>query len=112
MMPATHHTAAMPVEPNASEANTLEIERLVEMRLAERAQAEAVRWRFRLIVAEAIVLALAAGAAGAAMKQAPVLVLRGALLVGVGSLVTGVLAIAGAKAATRLVDRLRRRKQP
>jgi hypothetical protein len=87
------------------------IDQYIEARVAERARAQAARWRFHLVAAESVVLAMAVLIAGAVLGQPPMMVLRGALFVGLGSLVTGGLAIVVASAISRLSSRMRARSR-
>lgn len=83
------------------------IEQFIEARVAERARQEAVRWRLRLVVMETGVMALLVLAAGFALGQKPEMVLRGAALVGLGCLATGLLLVALSAGAARLLSRIR-----
>jgi len=85
-----------------------ELERMIEARVALRAEADAVRWRFRLIVLETIMMAVLIAAAGVALDQKPVLVFRAALLVGATCFASGVLLIGLSGASGWLLSRLRR----
>lgn len=84
------------------------IDQYIETLVAERAQREAVRWRFRLVVIETAMMALLVLAAGYALGQKTETVLRGAVLVGLGCLGTGVLLIGLSAATARLLSRFRR----
>ena len=86
------------------------IDRYIEARVAQLAQREAVRWRFRLVAIEAAMMALLVVAAGFALGQRPDQVLRGAVLVGLGCLVTGLLLIALSAATARLLSTIRKRR--
>jgi len=70
-----------------------EIERIIEARVAIRAEAAALRWRFRLILIETGLMAALVLAAGLALKQPTIAVLRGAAIVGAACLASGVLLI-------------------
>ncbi|CCW16550.1 hypothetical protein EBBID32_8860 [Sphingobium indicum BiD32] len=70
-----------------------ELERMIEARVAIRAEAAALRWRFRLILIESTLMAGLVLAAGFALHQPSALVLRGAATVGVACLVSGLLLI-------------------
>lgn len=84
------------------------IDRIIEARVAERAQREAIRWRFRLVLIETVMMAALVLIAGLVLGQNPSLVLRGAALVGAGCLVTGGILIALSAAGARLLSRLHR----
>lgn len=85
-----------------------QIERIIEARVAMRAEAEAMRWRFRLILIESPVMATLVLAAGFALGQPSALVFRGAFLVGLASLASGMLLILLSGIACNALDRLRR----
>ncbi|AMK25830.1 hypothetical protein [Sphingobium sp. TKS] len=70
-----------------------EIERIIEARVAIRAEAEAIRWRFRLMVIETILLTSLVIVTGLMLHQPPMLIARGAVLIGVTCLSTGLLLI-------------------
>jgi len=54
-----------------------DLESYVEARVAVRAEADALRWRFRLVVIESVMLASLVLAAGVVLNQPIGLVLRG-----------------------------------
>lgn len=85
-----------------------EIERIIEARVALRAQGEAVRWRLRLVVIEAVLMALLVIVLGLALQQPSELVVRGALIVGLGCFATGLLMIALSAAVGLVLARIRR----
>lgn len=80
----------------------------IEARVATRAEADALRWRFRLIIVESVMMATLVLAAGFALYQPAGMVVRGAALVGAGCFLTGLLLIALTGAASRLMARWRR----
>ncbi|MBV1686387.1 hypothetical protein KRR38_01540 [Novosphingobium sp. G106] len=86
------------------------IDQYIEARVAERAQSEAARWRFRLVLIETVILALLVLIAGFVLGQKPELVLRGAAIVAAGCLVTGALLTALSAASARLLSRIRQRR--
>lgn len=88
-----------------------EIERIIEARVAIRAEVEALRWRFRLILVESVMMATLVLAAGFTLGQPMPLVLRGAFLVGLACLTSGMLLIALSGIACNLMGRLRRRRR-
>lgn len=85
-----------------------EIERIIEARVAIRAEAAALRWRFRLIVIETVLMASLVLAAGITLKQPAELVLRGAIIVGGACLASGLLLIGLSGLTGRLIARYRR----
>lgn len=85
-----------------------ELERIIEARVALRAEADAVRWRFRLIVIETTMMAMLIAAAGIALDQKPILIFRAALLVGATCFASGVLLIGLSGASGWLLSRFRR----
>lgn len=85
-----------------------DLEAYIEARVAARAEADALRWRFRLVIIESVMLASLVLAAGVVLDQPIGLVLRGAGVVGAGCFVTGLILIGLTGAAGRLITRLRR----
>ncbi|OYW89260.1 MAG: hypothetical protein B7Z20_00445 [Sphingobium sp. 32-64-5] len=85
-----------------------DLEAYIEARVAARAEADALRWRFRLVVIESVMLASLVLAAGVVLDQPMGLVLRGAGIVGAGCFVTGLILIGLTGAAGRLIARFRR----
>ncbi|WP_336963886.1 hypothetical protein [Sphingobium aquiterrae] len=85
-----------------------DLERIVEARVAARAEADALRWRFRLVIIESVMIATLVLAAGVVLEQPTGLVLRGAAMVGGGCFLTGLLLIGLTGATSRLLARLRR----
>ena len=85
-----------------------EIERIIEARVAIRSEAAALRWRFRLILIETVLMASLVLAAGLVLHQPTGMVLRGALIVGAACLVSGLLLIALAAFSGHLIARYRR----
>lgn len=78
------------------------LERMIEARVAIRAEADAIRWRLRLILIETFMMTSLVVAAGLALDQPKGLVMRGAAVVGAGCLLTGALLI-GLSAVTGLL---------
>jgi hypothetical protein len=87
-----------------------DLEHRIEVRAAELAQDQAVRWRFRLVVIETTMLTALVIAAGIALEQPTGMVLRGAAVIGVSCFLTGALLIALTGAANRLLAKVMRRK--
>jgi len=83
-------------------------ERLIEARAAIRAEHEAVRWRFRLILIETVMIASTVLAAGIALDQPTTLVVRGALIVGAGCFLSGTFLIGLSGITGLLLSRYRR----
>lgn len=88
-----------------------EIERIIEARVAIRAETEAIRWRFRLIFVESLMMAALAIGAGFTLGQPTVLVMRGAFLVGIACFASGMLLIVLSGVTCNVLDRLRRRRR-
>ncbi len=86
-----------------------ELERIIEERVAERAEAQAFIWRFRLIVIESFMLATLMLAAGLALELPATKVVFGAGVAGGCCLLTGVALIALTNATSRLLAKLRRK---
>lgn len=87
-----------------------EFERMVEARVALRAEVDALRWRFRLVVIETLMMTMLVAAVGAVLGQPVTLVTQAAALVGATCFVSGLLLIALSRAASRLMLRFRRRQ--
>jgi hypothetical protein len=85
-----------------------EIERIIEARVAIRAEAQAIRWRFRLIFVESLMMAALVLAAGFTLGQPTPLVMRGAFLVGIACFTSGMLLIVLSGVTCNVLDRLRR----
>lgn len=85
-----------------------DLEALIEARVTARAEADALRWRFRLVIIESVLMTVLVLAAGFALAQPAGMVVRGALIIGASCLVTGLLLIALTGAASRLIARMRR----
>lgn len=84
------------------------LEAEVERRVAARSQSDAFLWRFRLIMAETIMMGMLVAVAGLALHQAPLLVARAALLVSASCLATGMLLLWLSSVWLRLIARLRK----
>lgn len=87
-----------------------EIERIIEARVAIRAETAALRWRFRLILIETVLLACLMLAAGLVLDRPTGMVLRATAMVSAACLVGGLLLIALSALTGRLVARIRRRR--
>lgn len=87
-----------------------DLERVIEMRVTDRCEAESFRWRFRLVAIETIVLAALVAGAGLTLEQPTSLVVRAALLIGGSCFATGVLLIGLSALGSRLWVRLHRRR--
>jgi len=85
-----------------------DLETVIEARVAARAEADALRWRFRLIIVESVMMTALVLAAGVALDQPTGMVARGAAVIGASCFVTGLLMIALTGAASRLMIRWRR----
>lgn len=85
-----------------------DLEAIVAARVAARAEADALRWRFRLIIIESVMMTTLVIAAGIALDQPTGMVVRGALVIGVSCFLTGLLLIGLTGAASRLMARWRR----
>ncbi len=86
-----------------------ELDRLIEARAAEMAEAQAVIWRARLIVIESFTLAALLLAAGLALDLPTEKVVFGAGVAGGGCLLAGVALIALTDAVSRLLTKFRRK---
>lgn len=86
-----------------------ELERMIEARVTIRAENEALRWRFRLVIIESVMISSLVLAAGFVLDQPTGMVLRGAALVGAGCFLTGLILIGLTGATSRVLARWRRR---
>ncbi|CUS45109.1 hypothetical protein F1640_03575 [Novosphingobium sp. NBM11] len=78
-----------------------QLERMIEARVAIRAEAAAIRWRFRLMVIEAAMMMSLVLVAGFALNQPHAMVVRSALIVGAACFASGVMLV-GLSGATGL----------
>lgn len=78
------------------------LERMIEARVAIRAENAAIRWRLRLVLIETVMLGGLVLGAGLALQQPTRLVVRSALLVSAGCLASGLLLV-GLSGITSLV---------
>lgn len=88
------------------------IERIVEQRIAERFEAESFQWRFRLVMIETAIMGILVLVAGLFLKQPPMLVLRGALMIAASCLATGLLLLSLSAGTARMIARLRLGRRP
>lgn len=86
-----------------------ELERIIEARVAERAEAQAINWRFRLVIIETVMIASLVLAAGIALDLPLSKTLTGAATVGLGCFLTGLMLIGLTGAASRLLAKFRRK---
>lgn len=86
-----------------------ELEAIIAARVAERAEADALHWRFRLVVIESVMMASLVLAAGFVLELPAGDVLRAAGIVGAGCFLTGLMLIGLSGAASRLLAWCRRR---
>lgn len=84
------------------------LERMIEARVAVRAETAAIRWRFRLILIETAMIASLVLIAGFVLKQPTALVMRGALIVGLGCLACGAMLVGLSGLTGHLLSRYRR----
>ena len=84
-----------------------ELERIIEARVARRAEADAFHWRLRLILLETCMMGILVAVAGFTMHQPTAMVLRSAAIVGGACFASGGLLILLSGAAGWLVSRLR-----
>ncbi len=85
-----------------------QMERIIAARVAIRAEREAIRWRFRLICMETVMMGALVAAAGIALDQPTQRVLHAAIGVALACLFSGLLLIALSAAGGLLVTRYRR----
>lgn len=85
-----------------------QMERIIEARVAIRAEAEAIRWRFRLICMETVMMGVLVAAASIALDQPASRVLHAAIGIALACLASGLLLIALSAVSGLLVTRYRR----
>ena len=98
------HPDQLPLDLTAD----LELERVIEARVAVRCEAEAVRWKFRLVAIETLMMGTLVAAAGIALGQPSMLVARAALVVTVSCFATGLLLLGLSAGSARLLTRFKR----
>lgn len=84
-----------------------ELERVIEARLTERFEADAFRWRFRLISIETVMMMSLVAAAGTALGQPIDLVARASIVIGASCLSTGLILLGLSAWTSRLITRFR-----
>lgn len=99
-----------PIQLYRETGKDAEIERMIEARVAIRAEAEAIRWRLRLIVIETAILTLMVLLAGWLLDQSLGSVLQSALLVCAGSSTAGVILVTLSEGVSIALSRLSRWK--
>ena len=77
MKPAVPHPDQLALDLNAKQ----EIERIIEVRVSERAEADAFRWRLRLVMIETLMMGGLVAAAGLVLHQPLLMVVRSAVVV-------------------------------
>ncbi|MBO9579567.1 MAG: hypothetical protein J7498_01595 [Sphingobium sp.] len=82
-----------------------DLERIIEARVAERCEAESIRWRFRLVTIETAMVGALVTAAGLALEQPTMLVLRAAVIVAGSCLASGILLIGLSAWSSKLLIR-------
>lgn len=85
-----------------------QMERIIAARVAIRAEREAIRWRFRLICMETVMMGALVAAAGIALDQPTQRVLHAAIGVSLACLVSGLLLIGLSAGGDLIVSRYRR----
>jgi hypothetical protein len=103
--PATGNQPQLDLEPAPA------LEALIEARAAALAQAQAFAWRFRLVTIETLMMGALVLAAGLALGQPALLVLRAAVMVSAGCFASGILLIGMTGAADQALARLRHWRQ-
>ena len=92
-------------------AREVEMERIIEARVAVRAEADAFRWRIRLILIETLMMGVLVAVAGFSLHQPTAQVIRSALIVAGACFASGGVLILLSGAAGWIVSRVRRRRQ-
>ncbi len=97
------HPDQLPLELSADA-----LEREIEARVAARCEAESVRWKFRLVAIENVMMGELVAVAGMALGQPMMMVARAALLVAASCLATGLLLLGLSAWTARLLTRFKR----
>lgn len=98
------HPDQLPLELTAD----LELERIIEARVAERCEAESIRWKFRLVTLETLMMGALVAAAGIALGQPGMMVARAAILVAASCFATGLILLGLSAWSARLLIRFKR----
>lgn len=101
----------MPLPDSIAQAplpGDVNLERMIEARVAIRAEADAIRWRMRLVGIEAIMLALLVGIAGTLVHQPLHTALFSAFMVGGACLISGLMLVGLSASTSFLLSRIRR----
>jgi hypothetical protein len=88
-----------------------EMERIIEARVAVRAEADAFRWRIRLILIETLMMGVLVAVAGFSLRQPTGQVIRSAIIVAGACFASGGVLILASGAAGWVVSRIRRWRQ-
>ncbi|WP_380871904.1 hypothetical protein ACFB49_28620 [Sphingomonas sp. DBB INV C78] len=84
------------------------LEREIEARVAARCEAESVRWKFRLVAIETVMMGALVAAAGIALDQPGMMVARAAVLVAASCFASGLLLLGLSAWSARLLTRFKR----
>lgn len=103
--PPLSHPDQLPLELSADA-----LEREIEACVAARCEAESVRWKFRLVVIETVMIGALIAAAGIALDQPGMIVARAAALVAASCFASGLLLLGLSAWSARVLTRLRRRR--
>lgn len=97
------HPDQLPLDLTAD----LELERVIEARVAARCEAESVLWKFRLVAIETLMMGVLVAAAGIVLDQPAMLVLRAAILVAASCFACGLLLLGLSAWSARLLTRFK-----
>jgi len=98
------HPDQLPLDLTAD----IELERMIDARVAERCEAESIRWRFRLVTLETLMMGGLVAAAGLALGQPGLMVARAAILVAASCFATGLILLGLSAWSARLLTRFKR----
>ncbi|MCP3731334.1 hypothetical protein M9978_12940 [Sphingomonas sp. MG17] len=89
-----------------------DLEALIETRVAQRCEADALRWRLQIVTIETLVIACLVAALAFAAGQSGATALRASILAGGACFAAGTLTIGLSASAAQLLARLRKGKRP
>jgi len=100
------HPDQLPLQFDSQDA----LEQIIEARVAARCEAEAFRWRFRLVAIETVLFSALVAGAGFTLGQPTGIVVRATVLIGLSCFATGVLLVGLSAFSARLWSRVQRRR--
>lgn len=84
------------------------LDQLIERRASERLEADAFHWRLRIIMIEAVLLALLVGVLATAAGLSTLIIARASLMAGAACFAAGMIALGLTSGVTTLLARIKR----